>query len=128
MLFEGGFSFLNFVVDAFTIFVFVAWLWLFITVAGDLFNRHDISGWAKAIWVVALLVFSYLSVLAYLITQGHGMAERRAENAKEARDQIRRVVGFSVADEIAKLDALKASGSISAAEFDTLRARLVTAA
>lgn len=128
MLFEGGFSFLNFIVDAFTIFVFVAWLWLFITVAGDLFSRHDISGWAKAIWVVALLVFSYLSVLAYLITQGRGMAERRAENAKEARDQIRRVVGFSVADEIAKLDALKASGSISAAEFDVLRARLVTAA
>lgn len=127
MLFEGGFSFLNFIVDAFAIFVFVAWLWLFITVAGDLFSRHDISGWAKAIWVVALLVFSYLSVLAYLITQGHGMAERRASNAKEARDELRRVVGFSVADEIAKLDALKASGSISPAEFDKLRARLVNA-
>lgn len=125
MLFEGGFSFANFLVDAFTIFVFVAWLWLFITVASDLFSRHDISGWSKAIWVVALLLFSYLSVLAYLITQGRGMAERRARNVQEARDEIRRVVGFSVADELTKLDALKASGSISAAEFEKLRAALL---
>ena len=50
MLFEGGFSFSNFLADVFSIFLFVVWLWLFITVAGDLFRRHDNSGWGKALW------------------------------------------------------------------------------
>jgi uncharacterized integral membrane protein len=48
--FQEGFTFRNFVVDAFTIFVFIVWFWLLISVASDLFRRHDISGWAKAIW------------------------------------------------------------------------------
>jgi hypothetical protein len=61
----------------------------------------------------------------YLVTQGRGMAERNAKQAQETRDELRRVVGFSVADEIAKLDALKKSGSITADEFARLRARLV---
>jgi hypothetical protein len=69
MLFEGGFSFTNFLVDVFAVFVFVVWFWLIIVVFMDLFRRHDISGWAKAIWVIALIVFPYLGVLAYLITQ-----------------------------------------------------------
>ncbi len=50
MLFEGGFSFSNFLADVFAIFLFVVWLWLFVTVAGDVFRRHDISGWGKALW------------------------------------------------------------------------------
>ena len=125
MLFEGGFSFSNFLADVFSIFLFVVWLWLFITVAGDLFRRHDVSGWGKALWIIALVLFSYIAVLAYLITQGRGMAERNAQQAQETRDELRRVVGFSAADEIAKLDALKKSGSITDAEFARLRAKLV---
>jgi hypothetical protein len=96
-----------------------------VTVFADLFRRHDISGWIKAIWVIALIVFSYFAILAYLIFQGRGMAERNAQRAEEARDELRRVVGFSAADEIQKLDALKKAGSISDAEFARLRARLV---
>jgi hypothetical protein len=61
MLFEGGFSFSNFLVDVFAVFVFVVWFWLLISVFMDLFRRHDISGWAKAIWVIALIIFPYLS-------------------------------------------------------------------
>jgi hypothetical protein len=125
MLLRGGFNFQNFLVDALTIFLFIVWLWLLITVAADLFRRRDISGWGKAIWVIALVVLSYLAVLAYLITQGRGMAERNAQQAQETRDELRRVVGFSVADEITKLDALKGSGSITDQEFARLRARLV---
>jgi hypothetical protein len=53
------------------------------------------------------------------------MAERNAEQAQQAREELRRVVGFSVADEISKLDQLKKSGSISDAEFQRLRAKLV---
>jgi hypothetical protein len=126
MLFlQEGFTFRNFLVDALTIFVFIVWFWLLITVATDLFRRHDISGWAKAIWVIALIVAPYIGVLAYLILQGRGITERGAQRASEAGEELRRVVGFSAADEIEKLDRLKKAGSISAAEFASLRAKLV---
>jgi hypothetical protein len=48
MLFvDEAFTFRNFLVDAFTIFVFVVTIWLLITVFMDLFRRHDISGWGS---------------------------------------------------------------------------------
>jgi hypothetical protein len=122
---QEGFTFRNFLLDALAIFVFIVWFWLLITVAADVFRRHDISGWIKAIWVISWIVFPYLGVLAYLIFQGRGMAERNVQQAQQARDELRRVVGFSAADEIDKLDRLKKAGSISDAEFSRLRARLV---
>ena len=125
MLFQGGFSFANFLTDAFAVFVFVVWFWLLITVYADLFRRSDISGWAKALWVIVVLVFPYFGVFAYLITQGGGMAERSNQQVQQARDELRRVVGFSAADEIAKLDQLKKSGAITGDEYGRLRAKLV---
>ena len=126
MLFVNeGFTFRNFLVDAFAVFIFVVWFWLLITVFSDLFRRHDVSGWVKAIWVIGLIIFPLLAVLVYLITQGRGMAERNAQQTQQARDEVRRVVGFSAADEIEKLDRLKKAGSITDAEFSRLRAKLV---
>jgi predicted membrane channel-forming protein YqfA (hemolysin III family) len=123
--FQEGFTYRNFLMDALAIFVFIVWFWLLITVAADLFRRHDISGWIKALWVIAWIVVPYLGVLAYLIFQGRGMAERNVQQAQTARDELRRVVGFSVADEIEKLNRLKQAGSINDAEFTQLRAKLV---
>jgi len=123
--FNEGFTFRNFLVDAVTIFVFVVTIWLLFTVFMDLFRRHDISGWGKACWVIVLIIFPLLAVLAYLITQGHGMAERNTQQAQQTRDELRRIVGFSPADEIEKLDRLKKAGSITDAEFSRLRAKLV---
>jgi Short C-terminal domain/Phospholipase_D-nuclease N-terminal len=125
MLFEGGFSFTNFLVDVFAVFVFVVWFWLLIIVMMDLFRRHDISGWAKAVWLIALIIFPYVGVLVYLIAQSRGMAERNLQQAQQARDELRRVVGYSVADEIEKLDRLKNAGTITDAEFARLRAKIV---
>ena len=122
---QEGFTYRNFLMDALAIFVFIVWFWLLISVAADLFRRHDISGWVKAIWLIALIVVPYLGVLAYLIFQGSGMAERNVQQAQQTRDELRRVVGFSTADEIEKLDRLKKAGSISDAEFARLRAKLV---
>jgi hypothetical protein len=123
--FQEGFTYRNFLLDLITIFVFIVWFWLLIYVATDLFRRHDIGGWGKAIWVIALIIFPYISVLVYLISQGGGIAERNVQAAHQARDELRRVVGFSAADEIEKLDRLKTAGSISADEYARLRARLV---
>jgi hypothetical protein len=125
MLFQGGFSFSNFLADVLAVFVFVVWFWLLIVVVGDLFRRHDISGWGKALWVIVLILASYIGIFAYLISQGRGMAERNMQRAEQAREELRRAVGFSVADEIEKLDRLKKSQSITSAEFERLRARLV---
>jgi Short C-terminal domain len=94
-------------------------------VIGDLFRRHDISGWGKAIWVIALIVFPYFSIFVYMITQSTRMAERSAQQVKQAREDLRRVIGYSIADEIEKLDRLKKSGAITDQEFARLRAKLV---
>jgi Phospholipase_D-nuclease N-terminal len=125
LFFAEGFTFRNFLADVFTVFMLVLLFWLLITVFSDLFRRSDISGWVKAIWVIGLIVFPYLGVFAYLITQARGMAERSSQQAQQAREELRRVVGFSVADEIEKLDRLKKSASISDQEFTRLRAKLV---
>jgi hypothetical protein len=125
MLFDGGYTYPNFLMNALGVFGFVVWFWLLIVIYGDLFRRHDISGLGKAIWVLALVLTSYLGIFVYLITQGAGMAGRNAEQAAQARDELRRVVGYSVADEITKLDQLRTSGSITDDEFKRLRAKLV---
>jgi hypothetical protein len=123
--FQEGFTYRNFLMDTFTIFIFIMWLWLLIPIGGDLFRRHDISGWGKAIWIIVLILIPYIGVLAYVISQGRGMAERNMQQAQQVREEFRRVAGFSAADEIEKLDRLKKAGSISDAEFTRLRTQLL---
>lgn len=125
MLFDGGFTFANFLVDAFAIFMFFVWLWLLITIFGDLFSRHDISAFSKVLWVIALVLLPYIGIFAYILTQSWGMAERKEAQIKHAHDELRQIVGFSAADEIEKLDRLKSAGSISVPEYDRLRARVM---
>jgi Phospholipase_D-nuclease N-terminal len=126
MLFVAeGFTFRNFLADVFAVFMFVVWFWLLIMIFSGLFRRHDVSGWVKALWVIALIVFPYLGIFAYIITQARGMPERSSQQAQQAREELRRVVGFSAADEIEKLDRLKKAGSITDAEFMRLRAKFV---
>ena len=125
MLFSGGFTFSNFLADLFSIFIFVLWFWLLIVVFSDLFRRHDISGWAKAIWVIALIIFPYLGIFIYLIAQHRGMAERQTQRVQQAREDMRHFLGYSVADELEKLERLKNSGAISSEEYTRLRAKAV---
>ncbi|MGC1681067.1 MAG: SHOCT domain-containing protein [Pseudolabrys sp.] len=125
MYFEGGYTYSNFLMNMLGIFAFAVWFWLLVIIYGDLFRRHDISGWGKALWVIALVLTSYLGIFAYLITQGKGMAERNAQQTQQAGEELRRVVGYSAADEITKLDQLKKSGSITDDEFRRLRTNLI---
>lgn len=76
MLFSGESAFANFIADAFAVFIFILWFWLFITTASDLFRRKDVSGLGKVLWVILLIVLPYIGIFAYIITQGGGMAER----------------------------------------------------
>jgi hypothetical protein len=80
-----GFTFRNFLTDVFAVFMFVLWFWLLIIVIGDLFRRHDISGWGKAIWVIVLIVFPYLAIFAYLITQNREAWPNEAASRRSGR-------------------------------------------
>jgi Phospholipase_D-nuclease N-terminal len=125
MSFLGDSAFATFVADAFAVFMFILWFWLFITAASDLFRRPDISGFGKVLWVIVLIVLPYIGIFAYILTQGGGMAERNRAQARLARDEVRQIAGFSAADEIVKLDRLKSEKSISEEEYTRLRARLI---
>lgn len=106
-------------------FIWIIWFWLLITVFADLFRRHDISGWVKALWIIFVIVLPFLGILIYLITQSHGIAERNVQQAKSEQEQLRQIVGTSPADELQKLDQLKASGSITDDEYQKLRAKAI---
>jgi len=125
MLFSGESTFANFLADAFAVFIFILWFWLFITAASDLFRRHDVSGFGKVLWVILLIVLPYIGIFAYILTQGGGMAERNRVQARQARDELRQIVGFSAADELAKLERLQSENSISKEEYARLRARVL---
>jgi hypothetical protein len=110
-------------------FLFFIWIWLLIVVFGDLFRSHDLGGWAKAFWVIGIIILPYLGVLLYLIVRGHKMAEHAQQAAKEqdaaARAYIQSAAGSaaSPADEIQRLADLKAQGVISDAEFEAGKAK-----
>ena len=111
-----------------TMFVFFAWViffWLLFVVFGDLFRRHDISGWGKAGWTVFVIILPFLGVLIYLIAQGQHMAERRAEDVKAAQAQmdqyVRETAGSGPSAEIAHAKKLLDSGAINQAEFDQIK-------
>lgn len=114
----------------FTIFVFFAWLMALFTIIGDLFRDRELSGWAKAVWLLALIFVPFLTALVYLIARGKGMAERAGAQAKAqqaaADDYIRSVAGgSSPATELTQAKALLDSGAISAAEFEGLKAKIL---
>jgi len=107
-------------------FAFVIWIWLLITVFADIFRRHDTSGWAKAFWVIFIIIFPYLGVLIYIIAEHKGMAERNAKQLQQQQAQadeyIKSVAASSdPAAQIAKGKELLDSGAITQAEFDDLK-------
>jgi phospholipase D-like protein/putative oligomerization/nucleic acid binding protein len=109
-------------------FCWVLFFWLLFTVFGDLFRRHDVSGWGKAAWCIFVIFLPFLGIFVYLIVNGHGMAERnmQAVQAQQAQmDQyVKSVAGSGgSADQIAKGKELLDSGAITQAEFDQLKAK-----
>lgn len=110
-------------------FLFLIWIVLFSNVVVDVFRSHDLSGVAKAVWVVALIVLPYLGVLVYLIARGDRMHEHAVGQARQqeaaVQDYIRDVAGSSPATELERLDGLRTRGVITDEEFTALKARIV---
>ena len=108
------------------IFLFVVWFWLLITIFADLFRRHDIGGGMKTLWFIFVILFSFLGIIVYLLTQHEGMADRNVQQMKAEQQQLRQIVGVTPADELIKLDQLKASGSITDEEYQTMKAKAIS--
>ena len=115
---------------ALEVFFFVIWIWILITILSDLFRDHELSGWAKAAWVLFLVFIPFLTALIYLIARGEGMRDRtikaQADAKKHFDEYVRDQAGAaSPADELHKLAELKDKGALSAEEFDRAKAKLL---
>jgi ABC-type multidrug transport system fused ATPase/permease subunit len=124
------------VLDAFLtmlyFFLFIIWIWLLIMVFMDIFRSHDMSGWAKALWVIFIIILPFLGVLVYLIARGGKMHERAAQQAAQQQKAFDAYVkqtagtsGDSTADQLSKLADLKSQGVITDAEFDAQKSKIL---
>lgn len=109
-------------------FLWIMWIWLLITIFGDIFRRHDISGWVKTAWIVFVIVLPFLGAFVYLITQNVGMTERHLDRARAEREHldsyVRQTAGAGgAASEIEKARQLLDSGAITEAEFEAIKQR-----
>ncbi len=110
-------------------FLWVAWIWVLVSVVFDIFRSHDLSGWAKGLWVLFVIIVPWLGVLAYLIARGDDMAQRSVDHAaaqdRASRAYIQDAAGGSTADELQKLSGLKDSGVLSDAEYEAQKAKVL---
>jgi ABC-type multidrug transport system fused ATPase/permease subunit len=114
----------------FEFFLLFAWIWILISIIGDLFRDHELSGVAKAVWVFFLVFLPFLGVLLYLIVRGNGMRDRaireQADAKKHFDEYVREQAGAgSSVDELHKLSELKAKGDLSSEEFERAKAKLL---
>ena len=112
-------------------FLFIIWIWLLIMVFMDIFRSHDMGGGAKALWVIFVIILPFLGVFVYLIARGGKMHERAAADAAQQQQQFDAYVrstagGASTADELAKLADLKAKGTISDADYEAAKAKILS--
>jgi hypothetical protein len=109
-------------------FAFVAYLMVLFSIVGDLFRDHEMSGWGKALWIIALIVVPFLSAFIYLVARGRGMTERHMEKVavtrKETDAYIRDVaVSATPTEQIAQARKMLDEGAISQPEYDRLKAK-----
>jgi hypothetical protein len=124
----ADYPFLNIFWTIIIVFAWVAWFWVLIMIISDLFSRHDIGGWGKALWMLFVIIVPFLGVFIYLIAQGKGMGERRMAQVQESQQQfdtyVRQVAASEgPADQIAKAKQLLDAGTIDQTEFDRIKAQ-----
>ena len=120
--------FLNVIWTMFVIFIWLAWFWLLITIAIDIFRRRDIGGMQKALWFILIIFVPLIGSLIYIISQGGHMAERNIQEAQQQQAAFdtyvdSRVAATGPAGEIERAKALLDSGAIDQSEFERLKAK-----
>ena len=119
---------LNLFLTMMYLFLWTVWIFLLIRIASDIFRSRDLSGLARAAWLILIIVLPFIGVLAYVVGRGQGMSEResaRAQAGREAqRDYIRQAVASPV-DELVRLADLRDKGAISESEFAAQKAKVL---
>ena len=133
MVLASDYPFLDIVGTMLIFFAWVIWFWILIRVLGDVFRRHDISGWGKAGWTLFVIVAPFLGVLIYLIAHGKDMGQRDVEQAQASQAQFDQYVKSVAASDggatqIAEAKRLLDSGAITQAEYDSLKAKALASA
>jgi type VI protein secretion system component VasK len=103
--------------------IFFFWfmaIWIFIMIFADIFRRNDMTGWAKAGWIILIFILPFIGALIYLIARPK-MTEQDKEMMEKAQQAQARMSGYSAADEISKLSKLRDEGKISAEEYEDLK-------
>ncbi|MGE5273484.1 MAG: SHOCT domain-containing protein [Verrucomicrobiota bacterium] len=122
-----GTTFLTFLWSLIVIFFMVVYFMMLFGVIVDIFRRHDAGGGRKALWLLFILFFPLVGLIAYLVVNGHGIAERQAKDVQKSQaefdDYVKSVSGGNSAEQIAKAKELLDAGTISQAEFDQLKAK-----
>ena len=112
------------------IFLFVFWIFILIQIVVDIFRSHDMGGWAKALWLIFILILPFLGVLVYLIARGGKMQQHQVEADKEQQQAfnsyVQQAAGTSTADQLATLAKLKDNGTLTDAEFEAQKAKLLS--
>ncbi|AGK81479.1 SHOCT domain-containing protein [Streptomyces microflavus] len=127
---------LNLFLTMLYLFLWVMWFFLLFKVITDLFRDHSLNGWAKAGWLVFVILLPYLGVLVYLIVRGRSMQERDAKVAKDSEAAFRQYVreaansegsaaGTSHVNDLAKLAELRDKGAINPDEYERAKAKLL---
>jgi len=113
-------------------FLFIVWIWLLIVVFADIFRSHDLGGFAKALWVIFIIILPFLGVFVYLIARGGKMQEHAVKQAQDQDQAMRAYIqdvnassGGGTADQLAKLNDLKNQGVLTDAEFEAQKAKLL---
>ena len=132
MVIAADYPFLDVLWTMIIFFAWVVWIWMMVVILTDVFRRRDIGGWAKAAWVIFMIVLPFIGVLTYLIAQHDGIAERNMERAQATQrqfdDHMRSVAASEgPASEIEKAAELRDRGTINHAEFEALKAKALAA-
>jgi hypothetical protein len=112
-------------------FLFFIWIMLLFRVFADIFRSHDMGGFAKALWIVFVIVAPFLGVFIYIIARGKSMGERDMAQAQAQQEAFKSYVQQTAAtggtaDELAKLADLMNSGAITQAEYDAAKAKVLS--
>ena len=125
-LLGADYPFLDVMWTMFIFFAWVIWFFLLFRVFGDIFRRHDLSGWGKVGWTIVVIILPFIGVFAYMLMNSTGIAERDSAQTQKAQSQmddyIRTTAGGSAA-EIEKAKQLLDSGAITQAEYDQIKAQ-----
>jgi uncharacterized membrane protein YcjF (UPF0283 family) len=133
LLITASYTFADVLWDILIIFTWVLFIWVAVVCFIDIFRRRDLSGWAKAAWVILIVILPWIGVLIYLIVNHDGMAERSQKQSQASQAQfdeyVRQAAGTGgPASEIETAKKLLDSGTITQDEFDAIKAQALGSA